>query len=153
MPSLLFTGPVRGRADEAIAFWTSTFGGARRGELVRSGDGNVIFADFMLEGQWFAAMDNPQDGDFTFNEAVSFIVRCDDQREIDRYWSALSAAPEAEQCGWLKDRFGLSWQVVPAAMDRMMREGTPEQIACITQAFLPMKKFDLAALQRAYDGR
>jgi predicted 3-demethylubiquinone-9 3-methyltransferase (glyoxalase superfamily) len=72
--------------------------------------------------------------------------------EGDRYWEALSAVPEAEQCGWLKDRFGLSWQIVPAAMDEMMTKGSPEQIARVTQAFLKMKKFDLADLQRAYAG-
>ena len=75
-----------------------------------------------------------------------------DQAEIDRYWEALSAVPEAEQCGWLKDRFGLSWQIVPAAMDGMMTNGSPEQIARVTQAFLKMKKFSLADLQRAYAG-
>ena len=114
--------------------------------------GTVKHCDFTLGGQHFAAMDSAGSHDFTFNEAISFLVDCADQAEIDRYWEALSAVPEAEQCGWLKDRFGLSWQIVPAAMDGMMTNGSPEQIARVTQAFLKMKKFSLADLQRAYAG-
>lgn len=103
-------------------------------------------------GQWFAVMDSAQQHDFAFNEAISFIVTCDTQREIDYYWDKLSAVPEAEQCGWLKDKYGLSWQIEPAAMGRMLREGTEEQIARVTQAFLPMKKFDIATIEAAYKG-
>ena len=80
------------------------------------------------------------------------MVYCDDQDEIDYYWERLSAVPEAEQCGWLKDKFGVSWQIVPTSMDDIMQSGTPEQVARVTEAFLKMKKFDLAELQRAYDG-
>lgn len=112
-----------------------------------------MFADFMLAGQWFTAMDSAYPHDFAFNEAISFLISCDDQQEIDYFWGKLSAVPEAEVCGWLKDRFGLSWQVSPAAMDEMMRDGSPEQIARVTQAFLQMKKFDLAELRKAYLGR
>ena len=89
---------------------------------------------------------------FAFNEAISFIVNCDSQEEIDACWERLSAVPEDEQCGWLKDRYGLSWQIVPAAMGEMMSNGSPEQIARVTEAFLPMKKLDLAVLQKAYRG-
>ena len=78
---------------------------------------------------WFAAMDSACKHNFAFNEAVSLMVSCDDQEEIDYYWERLSAVPEAEQCGWLKDKFGVSWQVAPAAMEEMMSDGTPEQIA------------------------
>jgi predicted 3-demethylubiquinone-9 3-methyltransferase (glyoxalase superfamily) len=116
-------------------------------------EGTVMFADFMLLGQWLAAMDSARMHDFTFNEAISFIVNCDNQEEIDYYWDKLSAVPEAEQCGWLKDRYGLSWQVAPTAMDEMMQSGTREQIARVTQAFLKMKKFDLAELKKAYEGK
>jgi predicted 3-demethylubiquinone-9 3-methyltransferase (glyoxalase superfamily) len=98
-------------------------------------------------------MDSARDHNFTFNEAISFMVSCEDQKEIDYYWERLSAVPEAEQCGWLKDKYGVSWQIVPSAMDEMMRSGTKEQIARVTEAFLKMEKFDLAALQRAYDGK
>jgi predicted 3-demethylubiquinone-9 3-methyltransferase (glyoxalase superfamily) len=80
------------------------------------------------------------------------MVYCDTQAEIDHYWDSLSADPTAEQCGWLKDRFGLSWQIVPTAMDAMMADPDPVKIARVTEAFLQMKKFDLAALQRAYEG-
>jgi predicted 3-demethylubiquinone-9 3-methyltransferase (glyoxalase superfamily) len=81
------------------------------------------------------------------------MVSCDGQEEIDYYWERLSAVPEAEQCGWLKDKYGVSWQVVPSALDEMMRSGTKEQIARVTEAFLKMKKFELTALQSAYDGK
>jgi predicted 3-demethylubiquinone-9 3-methyltransferase (glyoxalase superfamily) len=87
------------------------------------------------------------------NEAVSLIVKCDTQADIDHYWHSLSAVPEAEQCGWLKDRYGLSWQIVPSSMEEMMRNGSKEQIARVTEAFLKMKKFHIAELERAYEGR
>ena len=116
-------------------------------------EGTVMFADFMLEGQWFAAMDSAHEHHFAFNEAISLLVQCDSQEEIDDYWKKLSAVPEAEQCGWLRDKFGVSWQISPAALDEMMKDGTREQIDRVTQAFLPMKKFDIAELQKAFEGR
>jgi predicted 3-demethylubiquinone-9 3-methyltransferase (glyoxalase superfamily) len=79
------------------------------------------------------------------------MVHCNDQEDIDYYWSKLSAVPEAEQCGWCKDQYGISWQIVPDVMEKMMTEGTPEQIGRVTEAFLKMKKFDIAALQAAYN--
>ena len=97
-------------------------------------------------------MDSARVHDFGFNEAISFMIGCDGQDEIDYYWDRLSAVPEAEQCGWLKDRFGVSWQVVPTALDELMSRGTEQQIARVTEAFLQMKKFDLAELKRAYEG-
>jgi predicted 3-demethylubiquinone-9 3-methyltransferase (glyoxalase superfamily) len=158
-PTLMFVGDACGRAEEAVDFYRSIFPGSAVGGMMRYGPGEepdrpgtVKHCDFTLGGQRFAAMDSAGSHDFTFNEATSFLVDCADQAEIDRYWEALSAVPEAEQCGWLKDRFGLSWQIVPAAMDGMMTNGSPEQIARVTQAFLKMKKFDLADLQRAYAG-
>ena len=111
-----------------------------------------MFSDFMLEGQWFTAMDSAHKHEFAFNEGVSLMVRCDSQEEIDYFWEKLSAVPEAEQCGWLKDTFGVSWQIVPTSMDKMMQEGSEEQVARVTKAFLQMKKFDLATLERAYEG-
>jgi predicted 3-demethylubiquinone-9 3-methyltransferase (glyoxalase superfamily) len=159
VPALLFVGEVAGRAEEAINYYLSVFKDSRLGSLQRYGpgqepdqEGTVMFADFELLGQWLAAMDSAHPHEFAFNEAISFIVKCEDQAEIDYYWDRLSAVPEAEQCGWLKDRFGLSWQVVPTAMDEMMANSTPEQMERVTQAFLKMKKFDLAELQRAYEG-
>jgi predicted 3-demethylubiquinone-9 3-methyltransferase (glyoxalase superfamily) len=160
VPSLMFVGDVVGRAEEAINFYLSVFKNSRLGMLVRYGtgqepdkEGTVMFADFMLEGQWFAATDSAHEHRFAFNEAISFLVRCDTQEEIDYYWERLSADPEAEQCGWLKDKFGVSWQISPTALGEMMTNGTREQVDRVTQAFLPMKKFDLAELQKAYEGK
>jgi predicted 3-demethylubiquinone-9 3-methyltransferase (glyoxalase superfamily) len=96
------------------------------------------------------AMDSALGHDFSFNEAISFMVHCDTQEQIDYYWQRLSAVPEAEQCGWLKDRYGLSWQIVPRAMDKMMQDSDEETMARVTKAFLSMKKFDLAKLEEAY---
>ncbi|MDZ7267601.1 MAG: VOC family protein [candidate division KSB1 bacterium] len=157
VPSLMFVGAVCGKAEEATDFYLSVFKNTKRGIIARypagmapSKEGTIMFTDFMLENQWFAAMDSAGEHKFAFNEAVSLMVYCDDQKEIDYYWEKLSAVPEAEQCGWLKDKYGLSWQIVPVGMDEMMREGTKEQIARLTQAFLSMKKFNLAELQKAY---
>lgn len=157
VPSLLFVGPNCGRAEEAIDFYTSVFNDSTMGHMLRYGpgqapdqEGTVMHADFVLEGQPFAIGDSAWPHEFAFNEAISFIVNCASQAEIDLYWERLSAVPEAEQCGWLKDRYGLSWQIVPAAMEEMMSNGSPEQVARVTQAFLPMKKLDLAVLMSAF---
>lgn len=159
IPSILFVGDQCGKAEEASNFYLSLFKNAKRGQLVHypagmepDREGTVMFTDFTLEGQWFVAMDSAHQHDFSFNEAISFMVNCDDQNEIDHYWEALSAVPEAEQCGWLKDAYGLSWQIVPAVMDSMMQDEDAGRVNRVTQAFLQMKKFDLAELQRAYDG-
>jgi predicted 3-demethylubiquinone-9 3-methyltransferase (glyoxalase superfamily) len=159
MPSLLFVGDKAGRAEEAIRLYTSVFKKSKQGTLARYGpdqehdkEGTLMFADFMLEGQWLAAMDSAHPGHkFTFNEAISLLVNCEDQAEIDHHWKKLTAVPEAEQCGWLKDKFGVSWQIAPAVLDEMMTKGTPEQVARVTQAFLPMKKLDIATLTKAYE--
>jgi predicted 3-demethylubiquinone-9 3-methyltransferase (glyoxalase superfamily) len=159
VPSLMFTGDNTGKADEAIDFYVSIFKNSTRGMTALYPPGTapeeaakVMFAEFTLEGQWFTAMDSGHMHTFTFNEAVSLLVRCEDQDDIDYYWSKLSAVPEAEQCGWLKDQYGVSWQISPAALDTMMR-GSQEQIDRVTQCFLKMKKFDLAELKKAYDGQ
>lgn len=160
LPSLLFVGDQCGKAEEAITFYLSVFKNAKQGLLARypqgmepDKEGSVMFADFMLENQWFAAMDSAHDHKFGFNEAVSFVVYCDTQEEIDYYWEKLSAVPEAEECGWLKDQFGISWQIVPREMNEMMSKGSPEQMERVTKAFLKMKKFDLAQLREAYKGQ
>jgi predicted 3-demethylubiquinone-9 3-methyltransferase (glyoxalase superfamily) len=159
VPTLMFTGTVCGRAEEAIGLYTALLGGAMTGDPMRYGggeepdaEGTVRYAAFTLHGMEFAAMDSAREHDFTFNEAVSLLVPCDTQEEIDRCW-ALSAVPEAEQCGWLKDRFGLSWQIAPSAMQRMLRDADEEQMARVTRAFLGMGKFDIAALEDAYSSR
>lgn len=97
-------------------------------------------------------MDSAHAHGFGFTEAISFMVNCDTQEEIDYYWESLSAVPEAEQCGWLKDRYSLSWQITPSALDKMLTQGTLEQRQRVTQAFLKMKKFNLEELQRAFEG-
>jgi predicted 3-demethylubiquinone-9 3-methyltransferase (glyoxalase superfamily) len=97
------------------------------------------------------AMDSSGPHEFIFNEAISFVVSCEDQKEIDYYWEKLSAVPESEQCGWLKDKYGVSWQIVPSAMNKMLSTGTKEQVDRVTQAFLKMKKFDIAKLEEAYE--
>jgi predicted 3-demethylubiquinone-9 3-methyltransferase (glyoxalase superfamily) len=97
-------------------------------------------------------MDSAREHKFSFNEAISLLIPCEDQKEIEFYWDKLSADPKSEQCGWLKDKFGVSWQVWPTIMGEMMKNGTREQIDRVTQAFLPMRKFDLAALRKAYEG-
>lgn len=160
IPSMLFVKEMVGKTEEATDFYLSVFKNAKRGALVRwpagmepEREGAVMFTDFMLEGQWFAAMDSAQNHEFAFSEAVSLVVKCDTQEEIDDYWEKLSAVPEAEQCGWLKDKYGVSWQIVPAEMDTMMSTGTSEQIDRVTQAFLPMKKFDLTKLREAFEGK
>lgn len=160
IPSLLFVGDVCGKAEEASGFYLSVFKDSKRGAIVRytteqapDKEGTVLFSDFKLLGQWFVAMDSARMHKFGFNEAISLIVNCEDQKEIDYYWDKLSAVPEAEQCGWLKDRYGVSWQIVPKEMNEMMSKGTREQIDRVTQAFLPMKKFDIAKLEQAYEGK
>ncbi|MGH2759287.1 MAG: VOC family protein, partial [Actinomycetota bacterium] len=159
VPTLMFVGDVCGKAEEAITFYASIFKGAETGEIMRYGkgeepdvEGTVRFAPFTLEGYRFAAMDSALSHDFSFSEAVSLMVSCDTQEQIDYYWDRLSAVPEAEQCGWLKDRFGVSWQIVPSAMDKMMQDSDAETIARVTTAFLEMKKLDLAKLEEAYAG-
>jgi predicted 3-demethylubiquinone-9 3-methyltransferase (glyoxalase superfamily) len=159
-PTLLFVGRVCGKAEEAISFYTSVFRESEIGPMLRydkgeepDEEGTIKYAAFTLEGEEFAAMDSAHEHDFAFNEAVSLMVNCETQGEIDYYWESLSAVPEAEQCGWLKDKFDVSWQVVPSSMEEMMRNGSKDQIARVTEAFLEMKKFDLAQLQSAYEGR
>ena len=159
IPSLMFVGENAGRAEEAINFYLSVFKDSKVGAMHTYGpdqlpdkEGTIMFADFMLENRWFAAMDSAHEHKFRFNEAVSLMVYCETQEEIDHYWNKLSAVPEAEQCGWLKDKYGLSWQIVPVAMDKMMNDSNPERLQRVTAAFMQMKKFDLAELERAYNG-
>lgn len=160
IPSMMFVGTVAGRAEEAVNFYLSVFKNSKQGFVARYGkgqepdqEGTIMFSDFMIGQQWFAAMDSARKHEFAFNEAISLLIPCESQQEIDYYWDKLSADPKSEQCGWLKDKFGVSWQVWPTAMGEMMRIGTPEQIDRVTKAFLPMKKFDIASLQRAFESK
>ncbi|MFN3325718.1 MAG: VOC family protein [Bryobacteraceae bacterium] len=158
-PVLLFTGEVCGQAEEAGALYRSVFADSEPGQLVRypagmepNREGTVMFSDFRLGDARFAAMDGGIDHGFRFNEAISFVVNCRGQAEIDHYWERLSSVPEAEACGWLKDRFGVSWQVGPAELNEMMRCGDQGRIDRLTRAFLTMKKLDVAALRAAFHG-
>lgn len=158
-PTLMFVGKQAGRAEEAINFYATVFHDAKVGDILSYSkgeepdiEGTIKHAAFTLEGQEFAAMDSARVHDFAFNEAISFIVHCENQEEIDYYWVKLSAVPEAEQCGWLKDKYGLSWQIVPTIMEEMLRDGDKKRLARVTEAFLKMKKFDIEELKKAYKG-
>lgn len=154
--SLLFGGSVCGSAEAAIDFYTSVFKDSKKGFMSHYKAGEVMdarakinYGEVDILGNQFIVMDHALGGDFTFNEAFSIMVLCDDQDEIDYYWDKLSFVPEAEQCGWIKDKFGLSWQIVPANMNEILFNGTKEEIKRVTEAFLQMKKFDLQALEKA----
>jgi predicted 3-demethylubiquinone-9 3-methyltransferase (glyoxalase superfamily) len=159
IPSLLFVNGVCGKTEEATDYYLSVFKDAKRGMMTRypagmepDKEGSIMFTDFTLCNQWFVAMDSAHKHEFNFNEALSFVVKCDTQEEVDYYWEKLSHVPEAEQCGWAKDRYGVSWQIVPRAMDDMMSTGTADQKQRVTAAFLQMKKFDIATLEKAFAG-
>ena len=158
IPTLMFVGKQNGKAEEAINFYSSVFGNARVGDILRYSkgeepdkEGTVKNASFMLEDQDFAAMDSAREHNFAFNESISFMVHCNTQKEIDYYWEKLSVYPEAEQCGWLKDKYGLSWQIVPNIMDEMLKDNDEKKIARVTEAFLQMKKLNIAKLKEAYE--
>ena len=157
IPTLLFVGKQYGKAGEAMNFYASVFENARVGDILHYSkgeepdkEGTVKHASFILEGQEFAAMDSAREHDFEFNEAISFMVHCETQEEIDYYWGKLSAYPEAEQCGWLKDKYGLSWQIVPNLMDEMLKDNDEKKIERVTESFLQMKKLNIAKLKEAY---
>lgn len=160
IPSLLFTQDKAGKAEAATDYYLSVFKNSRRGALARypagmepDKEGTIMFTDFQIEGQWFAAMDSAHQHAFTFNEGISLLVNCENQEEINYYTDKLSAVPEAEQCGWVKDAYGVSWQMNPSAlMDKVMSTGTPEQIARVTQGFLSMKRFDIQKLEELFNG-
>lgn len=156
VPSLLFVGDKAGQAEEAITFYAGVFGDAGVGDIARYGagqepdrEGSVAYADFRLEGQSFTAMDSAHQHHFTFNEAISFYVECETQAEVDRLWERLSAVPEAEQCGWLKDKYSISWQIIPRQLGELMNDPDPEKAGRVMKAMLRMKKIDLAGLEAA----
>jgi len=157
IPTVMFVGQHGGKAEDAINFYTSVFRHAKVDHVLRYGkdekpekEGTIKHAGIVLADQSFAVMDSARAHGFTFDEAISFIVRCNPQEEIDYFWSKLFADPKAGQCGWLKDRFGLSWQIVPTVMDEMLRDKNEKKLAQVTQVFLKMKKFDIAKLKEAY---
>lgn len=156
LPALLFTGDNYGKAEEAFNFYQSVFRNAQPGALHRypagmapDKEGMVMFSDFQLEDAWFALMESAREHGYGFNESVSFMLNCADQQEIDYYWGKLSAVPEAEQCGWLKDQYGLSWQITWAKMESFMRTASQEETDRVMQAVLKMKKLDTEQIQAA----
>ena len=166
-PALMFVGKVCGKTEEALNFYAEVFknspAGAEgatnvkvwarygKGEAPEQ-EGTVRYASLTLLGQEFVAMDSAREHKFAFNEAISFIVPCETQNEIDYFWEKLSADPSAEQCGWLKDKYGLSWQITPTILNELLGGPDKDRTARVTKAFLKMKKFDIEALKRASVG-
>ncbi len=157
--NLLFSEEVCGRAEEAMDYYLSVFEGSRKGfvNYYKSGEAmedkaKINYGELNLPGNQFVFMDHGHGGDFMFNEAFSFMILCENQAEIDYYWDKLSFVPEAEQCGWVKDQFGVSWQIVPESMNDIMATGTEAEVKRITKAFLNMKKLDIAAMEEARFG-
>lgn len=154
IPSLIFAGNMSGKAEEASDFYISIFKNSKRTFITRYSEpnqaGNLMYSEFLLDGQLFVAMDGPLNRDSTFEQAISFIVLCYSQDEIDYFWEKLSDFPENGVCGWLKDKYGFPWQIVPSLLVEMLCNGTPEQIASVTRAFLQMKKFEISILKEAF---
>jgi len=158
VPSLLFVGNNVGRAEEAIKFYTSIFKDSHIGDISRYGsgqtpdkEGNINYAEFNLFGQIFAIMESALDHQFNFTEAISLIVNLHSQEEIDYYWEKLSAVPEAEQCGWIKDKYGVSWQIVPVQLNEMLKDSDKNRAERVMVAMLEMKKLNIADLEKAYN--
>lgn len=143
------------KAEEAANFYISIFKNSTLGKITRYGkgspmpEGTALTVSFELDGQSFTALNGGPH--FKFTEAVSFSIRCESQEEVDHYWTKLCQGGEESQCGWLKDKFGLSWQVVPTALMEMMGDPDPAKAQRVTQAMLKMKKIDIPTLKRAYD--
>ena len=144
------------QAEEAMQFYTSIFKNSKAGAIARYGDagpgpkGSVMTATFELEGQPFLALNGGPNPDFKFTPAISFVVNCDTQQEIDMYWEKLSQGGRTNQCGWLTDKFGVTWQIVPSSLGRMMQDKDASRSKRVMQALLKMEKLDIATLERAY---
>lgn len=151
--SFLFANAQLGRAQEAIDFYTGIFPNSVKHhmELYKAGEpqpeGLLKFGHFTINGETMAAMDGPGDHQFVFGEGFSIVVDCETQAEIDLYWDKLTDGGQESQCGWLKDRFGVSWQIVPKVLGKLMTD--PEKAPRVMAAFMKMKKFDIAALLEA----
>jgi predicted 3-demethylubiquinone-9 3-methyltransferase (glyoxalase superfamily) len=146
-----------GNTEDAMNFYTSIFKSAKIKNVSRYGDagsepkGSVITASFELEGQEFIALNGGPL--FRFTEAISFVVNCKTQNEVDMFWEKLSEGGKKSQCGWLKDKFGLSWQIVPTKLDELMASGDAEKSNRVMMAMLKMTKMEIDVLQKAYDGK
>lgn len=157
VPFLMFVGEQCGKAEQAIRHYTSLFRNSGLISLERHGaggqdvEGTVKHAIFSLHGQTFMAIDSNFEHRFTFTEATSFYVDCKDQREVDELWEKLSRGGETSQCGWLRDQYGLSWQIVPSKLGELMGDKDPEKSKRVVEAMLKMTKIDISLLQQAYD--
>jgi predicted 3-demethylubiquinone-9 3-methyltransferase (glyoxalase superfamily) len=145
------------QAEEAMNFYTSIFKSSKVVSVTRNVEGGpgpkgtVLTAAFELDGQPFTALNGGPH--FKFNEAVSFVVHCETQAEVDEYWQKLSAGGSEQQCGWLKDKYGLSWQVVPTEMPKLLQDKDPAKVGRVMKVLMPMKKIDIGKLKEAYEGR
>jgi len=143
------------KAEEAVRFYTSIFNNSKitniaRYEDVPGPEGKVMSASFQLEGQEFIALNGGPV--FSFTPAISFFVNCETQEEVDEFWEKLSEGGEKQQCGWLKDKYGISWQIVPTILGELLQDKDAEKASRVTQAMLKMKKLDIEGLKRAYEG-
>jgi len=144
-------------AEEAINFYTSIFKNSKIGSVARYGEagpgpkGSIMTATFQIEGQEFIALNGGPH--FKFTEAISFVVDCETQEEVDEFWEKLSAGGEKSRCSWLKDKFGLSWQIVPNILSKLMQDKDPEKSKRVMQAMLKMDKIIIADLRKAYEGK
>ena len=138
------------QAEEAMIFYTSIFKNSKPGRVSRNGDaGKVMSVTFQLEGQEFMALNGGPH--FSFTPAISLFVDCKTQGEVDELWEKLSAGGKKERCGWLKDKYGLSWQIIPSALGEMMQDKDPAKSKRVMQAMLQMEKIDIAGLRKAYE--
>jgi predicted 3-demethylubiquinone-9 3-methyltransferase (glyoxalase superfamily) len=159
VPSLLFTEGVHGKGNAAIDFYTTLFPNAtvnvkahyEAGESTYATTDMLKYANFMLDGQFFTIMDAGIPQPFTFNEGISFVVDCDGQEEVDYYWHKMTENGEESMCSWLKDPYGVSWQIVPKQLGQLMSDPDREKAQRVMQAMLQMKKIIIADLQKAYD--
>ena len=144
------------QAEEATNFYVSIFKNSKIGQVSRYGDagpgpkGTILTVSFELQGQQFIALNGGPK--FKFSPAISFVVNCETQQEIDAYWEKLSAGGRIDQCGWLSDKYGLSWQIVPTSLGELMSSKDPEKSGRVMKALLQMTKLDIEVLKRAYDG-
>ncbi len=150
------------QAEEAANYYVSVFKNSKINtiakypkaaeEIANRPAGSVMTVDLELAGEHFTFLNGGKVPGFEFSSATSFVVTCDTQEEIDHYWEKLSAVPDAEQCGWCKDKFGVTWQVVPKVLEKMLSDPDQAKVERVTACFMPMKKLDIAALEKAYQG-
>jgi predicted 3-demethylubiquinone-9 3-methyltransferase (glyoxalase superfamily) len=160
VPSLMYVGDMAGKAEEAMNLYMKTFKNSKEGQVHRypagmapDKEGTIMYADFYIENQKFSVMDSAHEHEFSFTEAVSLMVLCKDQKEIDYFWEKLNRDPNEGQCGWIHDKFGVSWQITPEGMAEMLNSSDKEASDRAMEAMLEMKKIDIAAMKKAAKGK